>query len=682
MTDLAKLVVKLEAQTAQYQAGLERAQKQLAKFNRESSISAANIAKGIGAAATAAAAAIAYMGKAAIDNADRLNLLSQSTGVSTEALSQLEYAAQMSGVESETLSKSLAKLSKTALSAAKEGGAAADVFEQLGIKVQNADGTMRPTEDLLLDIADKFSKMKDGVAKTGLAMELFGRSGAQLIPFLNEGKAGIAALTAEAERLGLTVSGEAAAAADEFNDNLDRMKGAAKGVVNQAVQQFLPTLVALSESFVKSAQSGGGLSAAVSILVGVFKTLVTAGILVRSVFERVGRVIYGVGAAVVAVAQGEFKLAKEEIQDAFNDAAQTVVEDAELIKKVWADTVPVVADTAKEIDDTLEDTVIFNPDKAKDKADKSAQAALESLQSLTQGLEQQVATYGMAEEAVMRYRVTQGDLAATIAEAGPGAEAYKEKLVALTAEMAALEEATRMQEELLADENRRKEEGRAVTEALRTETEIYAETLRKLNELHDMGNISTETYTRGLEKAKETLEESTKKNNEFLDQASRNVQDIIAENLSNGFEDGAKGMLRSFAEMLKQMAIQAIAAQIAQKIFGTGGVGGGGGWIGGLMNIASSYFGGTRDAGGPGMAGTAYMIGTGAQPEMFVPDQPGKFVPADQWMGNSKPTVNLRNVNAFDTSVIRDYLLSAAGEEVFLNVMDRNGSRVRAAASR
>ena len=662
MTDLAKLVVKLEAQTAQYQQGLERAQKQLSRFNRESSISAASIGKGIAAAATVAATALTFMAKAAIDNADRLNLLSQSTGVSTEALSQFEYAAQMSGVSSELLTKSLTKLSKNALAAAKDGGAAAESFEQLGISVQNADGTMRPTEDLLLDLAEKFSKMKDGAAKTGLAMEIFGKSGAALIPFLNEGKAGLAALTKEAEQLGLTVSGPAAAAADQFNDNLDRMKFAAKGVVNQAVQQLLPTFVAISERFVESAKAGGGLDVAIKILVGTFKVLVTAGALISGVFEKLGRLVYGVAAAIVRVATGEFRLAGDEIRDTFNDMSNSAAEEAEFIKKLWADTVPAMADTAAAIDEELEDTIIFNPNKAADKAQQAADAAMSSLEQMAKDMEQQVAVFGMSEEAAIRYRVAHGDLAKTIAEAGPGAQAYGDQIVALTDKMVGLEATAAAVKKTQEDWAQVQEKGKEITESVITPIETYRARMDELKEALDLGVISQETYSRAIENAREAFESAEDAGTTFMEQASKNVQDILAGYLEDPFSSSLEDLVADFGKMLSQMAAQAIAADIAGKIFGTGGVGSGGGWLGQLGGMAMSFLGGMGGggamsglgdiaitaqripvgggmaSGGPVHAGTAYRVGDQGKAEWFVPESRGK-IEADRG-GGSNMTVH------------------------------------------
>ena len=76
----------------------------------------------------------------------------------------------------------------------------------------------------------------------------------------------------------------------------------------------------------------------------------------------------------------------------------------------------------------------------------------------------------------------------------------------------------------------------------------------------------------------------------FFEEASRNFQNLLADFLFNPFEDGIKGMLDSFLQMLQRMAAEAIAAQIASKIFGTG-VGSGGGWLGQLASLGMSFLG-------------------------------------------------------------------------------------------
>ena len=94
----------------------------------------------------------------------------------------------------------------------------------------------------------------------------------------------------------------------------------------------------------------------------------------------------------------------------------------------------------------------------------------------------------------------------------------------------------------------------------------------------------------------------------FFDEASRSVQGILADFIFDPFEDGHKGLADSFGKMLQRLAAEAIAAQIAEKIFGTGGAGSGGGWLGKAAGFLGSLFGkGGFDAGGYTGPGTKYQ---------------------------------------------------------------------------
>lgn len=681
MTDLAKLVVRLEAQTNQYQAALEAAERKLKKFEDAGKISAKSIGAGLATAAIAAATAIGAMTKAAVDNADQLNKMSQSTGVSVESLSRLAYAAELSDISTEELGKSLGILARTAVAAAKGTDKAEDAFRTLGVSVKNADGSMRSTEDILLDVADKFSKLQDGVAKTALAQDLFGKSGAKLIPFLNQGKAGIAALTAEADALGLTLSTQTARAAEQFNDNLTRIGKVGRGLANQVMAQLLPGFNALAEKWIDSAKAGGNLNAAAVLIAGAFKTLVTAGIIVTSIFQQLGRLIYGVGAALVDVAQGEFAQAGEELSSAFEDAKGNVTDDIETINTLWSAAPEIAQKSADKIDGALGGSIIFNEDKAREKAEKAAAAALGGLQTLEQSISQQVATFGMADAAVLQYRLTLGDLSDEVDKAGENGKVYVDTIVALQERLDELNEKQRIQKEQQAELNKLTEEAASVTESVRTPAEEYGDTIERLNMLLEKQLITQETYNRAVGQAQEKFGKALEKSNDFIKKASENTQDIIADALINGFEGGVKGMLKSFVDMLLKMQAQAIAAKIATYIFGSGGVGGGGGGGGGfwgsVLSAAGSYFGGggSMDSGGRGKPGQRYTIGTGAQPEYFVPDQPGTFMTQDQM--RPQVTVRPQILNVRDPSEIPTALQTGEGESAILNVIGRNPSTIK-----
>lgn len=119
---------------------------------------------------------------------DDLDEAAQAAGVSTgRALYELQAAARESGVGVEALDKGLVKLNVKMVDAASGGERAAATFRAMGVNVKDANGNLRSTEAVLADVADKFRSYRDGAEKSALAVELFSKGGAKLVPYLNQG---------------------------------------------------------------------------------------------------------------------------------------------------------------------------------------------------------------------------------------------------------------------------------------------------------------------------------------------------------------------------------------------------------------------------------------------------------------------------------------------------------------
>lgn len=195
--------------------------------------------------------------KRAIDAMDGAYNSAQKIGTSVENFSALGYAAKQSNLPVEDLEKSLIKLAR-GIDAAKEGsGPAAEAFKRLGIDPKQ----FNDPADALLVIADRFAKLPNGVEKAALAVDLFGRSGANMIPFLNEGSVGIKRSTDEAEKFGVVVKDAAGAAADQFNDSLDKLSAAGAGLGITIANDMLPGLNEMTRVMAEAAKQGGITSA-------------------------------------------------------------------------------------------------------------------------------------------------------------------------------------------------------------------------------------------------------------------------------------------------------------------------------------------------------------------------------------------------------------------------------------
>lgn len=168
----------------------------------------------------------------------------QKVGISIESVQELAYAAGQSGTSIDTLVTAAGRLGKSLVENIAAGkGPAIDALKSIGLSTADVKDKMSGSgglDDILGMVADKFMAMEEGQTKQTAAMELFGKAGAELIPFLNSGSAGIAELRAEANELGIVIDGTTAKSMEAFGDDVDRLKAGLTGLKNDAVKQLLP----------------------------------------------------------------------------------------------------------------------------------------------------------------------------------------------------------------------------------------------------------------------------------------------------------------------------------------------------------------------------------------------------------------------------------------------------------
>jgi hypothetical protein len=251
---LGDLVLALSADTAKFQSDLGKADRIAKKFAKEVGSSLDALGKQI--ALLAGAGSLGALVKSQIDAADAAGKMAQKFGLSVESFSGLKYAAEISDVSVEQLGTGLRQLAKNMADTQAGTGEAREAFKALGISVVDSAGRLKNTDEQLLEIAESFAGMEDGAGKTALAMRIFGKSGAELIPFLNEGSAGIEKLRKEAERLGVVFSQDAAKAADEFNDNLKILRTTVEGLAVKIAGPLVESLNHAAKAM-KDAETAG-----------------------------------------------------------------------------------------------------------------------------------------------------------------------------------------------------------------------------------------------------------------------------------------------------------------------------------------------------------------------------------------------------------------------------------------
>lgn len=221
-----------------FAASLSKARTDLVAFGQNVAILGTALAAAVGGAG----AAVLELASSAGEAADQAGKAAQSAGVTTEAYTELAFAAKMSNLEQADLDAGMARLNKTLGAAANGSKAAVDLFQKLGVSIRDSTGKLRAPDAVLLDLAQAFSRLPDGAEKSALAIALFGKAGAKLIPFLNEGKKGLIDLGAEAKALGLTLTDAQAKIGDNLGDALDSVSAAARGVKLQLGLIFAPAI--------------------------------------------------------------------------------------------------------------------------------------------------------------------------------------------------------------------------------------------------------------------------------------------------------------------------------------------------------------------------------------------------------------------------------------------------------
>lgn len=198
-------------------------------------------------------------GQGILDTADHMNDLRQKTGESVKTLASFEGMALQSGLSTEQLAKSLARLSINTIAASNGNRVLQNAFSTLGISIKNNDGTLKSSGTLTKEIADKFVKLKDGPEKAALAVKLFGKSGQDLIPFLNEGSEGIT-------KFGLAIDQDFASRADQFNDTITQIGFSIKNGAIGALKQLLPTLQEIGSAFLDFTKNSSDVPGVMDVL--------------------------------------------------------------------------------------------------------------------------------------------------------------------------------------------------------------------------------------------------------------------------------------------------------------------------------------------------------------------------------------------------------------------------------
>ena len=184
---------------------------------------------------------------------DEIDKQSQKLGISAENYQMLSYAVERCGADIEDFKKGTINISKELAKVQEGSKGAGKSFDELGVSLKNADGSIRKTEDVLLDSIDALADVQDEVKRNSLANEIFGKSYKELTPLLNSGKNGIKSLMKEAKDYNMVISNKSVKASVAFKDSLTKLSGTVTGLKSRLVEKLLPALTEIVDGFTEMA---------------------------------------------------------------------------------------------------------------------------------------------------------------------------------------------------------------------------------------------------------------------------------------------------------------------------------------------------------------------------------------------------------------------------------------------
>lgn len=176
---------------------------------------------------------------------DALAKTATRIGTTTEALSRLHFAAELSGVSTDTLNMAMQRFTRRTAEAARGTGEAKDAIRELGLSAH--DLLRLDLDEQMIKLADAFSDVEADADKVRLAMKLFDSEGVSLVQTLSAGSAGLREMFSEAELLGAVMSTDAAKGVEDARDELTRLSTVFSGITAQVTAALAPAIGGFTE---------------------------------------------------------------------------------------------------------------------------------------------------------------------------------------------------------------------------------------------------------------------------------------------------------------------------------------------------------------------------------------------------------------------------------------------------
>ena len=179
---------------------------------------------------------------------DAIDKGSQRMSLSAEAYQEWDYVLSQNGASIGNMEIGMKTLTKQMEAAGSGNDEAMASFQRLGVELKNTDGSYRSLEEMLPDVISGLSKMDQGVERNALASKLFGRSGQELLPLLNQQRGSIDELRGKYKELGMGISNDGVKQGAAFQDTMDTMNRQMTALFGTLAVQLIPIIMNLFES--------------------------------------------------------------------------------------------------------------------------------------------------------------------------------------------------------------------------------------------------------------------------------------------------------------------------------------------------------------------------------------------------------------------------------------------------
>lgn len=218
---------------------------------------------------------------------DELNTKSMVSGLSTELLQELEYAAPLIDVEVDTITGSLTKLTKNMASAADGNESMRQSFEDLGIGIQNADGSLRSAQDVFFEIVDALGQMGNDTERDAAAMEILGKSAQELNPLIKQGTSTLQEYM-NAAKQNYVLTEDQIKALTDLDDQVQSNRLQWEALEKQLASQFAPAATEVLQNFSDLVSAAGEALVNSGIIKGVGEILKALSDMIKPLTELLG----------------------------------------------------------------------------------------------------------------------------------------------------------------------------------------------------------------------------------------------------------------------------------------------------------------------------------------------------------------------------------------------------------